>query len=38
MGLRRFEMDWMYILQIVAFALVNIGFIAIGDALMEKKE
>lgn len=29
-------MDWLYLLQIAGFAAVNVGFILLADALMEK--
>lgn len=32
------KMDLYYILQIVLFLIVNIGFIALADKLMEKAE
>ena len=31
-------MDWLYLLEILAFALVNLAFIALGNHLMEKPE
>lgn len=31
-------MDWLYVLEIAAFALVNVLFIRVADALMEKAE
>jgi hypothetical protein len=31
-------MDWLYILEIAAFALVNLAFVWLADRLMEKTE
>lgn len=31
-------MDWLYVLQILGFALANIAFIALAHKLMEKEE